>query len=291
MDHVDGYDYPGHLCFHYDYLYVYFSQELWQISGLYCFSVCFHTVYGLLYRILHHIQFTGYVLSLGPEWSTSKSKLGIYPRVDKSPTLALGGKDSSDSHSIYPLWRSEWDCRWNPIQSCIQGSESITSTSQYSIIIRRGYQFIAGTILSDGLIEKGYEDRTLEENLRTLMECGRYSPGVALIRSNPLYGTLSRFVSFLNNTVTNDQLSSVNLYYLIRSFWALPRIGCTYTSNAGANGELLHGNCHLVDVLLSKIMEYSETLTSTEWSILLKSIGKLRYSGDSDLLNQIIGTD
>ncbi|KAK8797893.1 hypothetical protein WA171_005422, partial [Blastocystis sp. BT1] len=135
---------------------------------------------------------------------------------------------------------------------------------------------------------QGYEDRTLEENLRTLMECGRYSPGVALIRSNPLYGTLSRFVNFLNNTITIEQLSSVNLYYLIRSFWSLPRIGCTYTPHTGTNGELLHGNCHLVDVLLSRIMEYSETLSSTEWSILLKSIGKLRYSGDSDLLNQIV---
>ena len=123
------------------------------------------------------------------------------------------------------------------------------------------------------------------------MECGRYSPGVALIRSNPLYGTLSRFVSYLNNTITNEQLSSINQYYLIRSFWSLPRIGCTYTPNAGTNGELLHGNSHLVEVLLSRIMDNSETLTSTEWSILLKSIGKLRYSSDSDLLNQILGID
>ena len=97
------------------------------------------------------------------------------------------------------------------------------------------------------------------------MECGRYSPGVALIRSNPLYGTLSRFVNFLNNTITIEQLSSVNLYYLIRSFWSLPRIGCTYTPHTGTNGELLHGNCHLVDVLLSRIMEYSEYLVEIYW--------------------------
>lgn len=121
------------------------------------------------------------------------------------------------------------------------------------------------------------------------MECGRYSPGVALIRSNPLYGTLSSFVTFLNDTITSDQISSINLYYLIRSFWALPRIGCTYTANTGSYEELLHGNCRLVDILLSKIMESSPMLTSTEWSIILKSIGKLRFSGNSDLLNQIIG--
>lgn len=85
------------------------------------------------------------------------------------------------------------------------------------------------------------------------MECGRYSPGVALISCNPLLSSLSSFLKYLNDATTPDQLASINLYIIIRAFWALPRIGCTYTSNRAHNSPL-DGNCRIVDLLLSTIL-------------------------------------
>ena len=101
--------------------------------------------------------------------------------------------------------------------------------------------------------KQDYQNRSLEQNLRSLMECGRYSPGVALISCNPLLSSLSSFLKYLNDATTPDQLASINLYIIIRAFWALPRIGCTYTSNR-AHKSPLDGNCRIVDLLLSTIL-------------------------------------
>ena len=86
------------------------------------------------------------------------------------------------------------------------------------------------------------------------MECGRYSPGVALITCNPLLSNLSSFLKYLNDATTPDQLASINLYIVIRAFWALPRIGCTYTPNRTHFKNPLDGNCRIVDLLLSTIL-------------------------------------
>lgn len=107
--------------------------------------------------------------------------------------------------------------------------------------------------LSIGDNKQDYQNRSLEQNLRSLMECGRYSPGVALISCNPLLSSLSSFLKYLNDATTPDQLASINLYIIIRAFWALPRIGCTYTSNRAHNSPL-DGNCRIVDLLLSTIL-------------------------------------
>lgn len=86
------------------------------------------------------------------------------------------------------------------------------------------------------------------------MECGRYSPGVTLITCNPLFSSLASFLKYLNDTTTPDQLATVNLYIIIRAFWALPRIGCTLTPNRPHAENLLEGNGRIVDLLLSTIL-------------------------------------
>ncbi|KAK8817430.1 hypothetical protein WA556_003322, partial [Blastocystis sp. ATCC 50177/Nand II] len=132
-----------------------------------------------------------------------------------------------------------------------------------------------------------YQNRSLEQNLRSLMECGRYSPGVALISCNPLLSSLSSFLKYLNDATTPDQLASINLYIIIRAFWALPRIGCTYTSNRAHNSPL-DGNCRIVDLLLSTILSHTTTLTTLEWATTLRALGKLQYHATPQQLNCIL---
>ena len=86
------------------------------------------------------------------------------------------------------------------------------------------------------------------------MDCGRFSPGIALISSNPLLPTIIQFLKYLNDTVSSSQLATINLYIVIRSLWALPRIGCTYSQASGQYKDVLQGNSRIVDLLLSNIL-------------------------------------
>lgn len=129
----------------------------------------------------------------------------------------------------------------------------------------------------------------MEKNLLSLIECGRVSPGIVPIRSNPMSKTLHQFINYLNSQLSNAKLSNINTYILIRSFWALPRVGCTYKQGNDDTVNALQGTCRLIDVLLGKIIESQSTLTPKEWSIIVKSIGKLRYNGGSEVMNQILG--
>ena len=86
------------------------------------------------------------------------------------------------------------------------------------------------------------------------MDCGRFSPGVALISSNPLLPTITQFLKFLNDTASSSQLATINLYVVIRSLWALPRIGCTYSQASGQYKDVLQGNSRIIDLLLSNIL-------------------------------------
>ena len=123
-----------------------------------------------------------------------------------------------------------------------------------------------------------------------LVECGRFSPGIVLIRSNPMSGTLNQFLHYLDNHISINSLSNMNIYILIRSFWALPRVGCTYTKNGTTRADALQGSNNLIHVLLSKILESRANLSSMEWSIVIKAIGKLHYFGDSAMNDCILST-
>lgn len=130
----------------------------------------------------------------------------------------------------------------------------------------------------------------MERNLLALMECGRFSPGIAMIRSNPMSDTLNQFLHYLDSHVSISSLSNINIYILIRSFWALPRVGCTYTKNGTTRADALQGSNNLIHVLLSKILESHANLSSMEWSIVIKAIGKLHYFGDSEMNDCILST-
>lgn len=93
----------------------------------------------------------------------------------------------------------------------------------------------------------------------------------------------------METAVSNDQLSSIRTGHLVRGFWALPRIGCTYTTGKQVKDKQLHSSNRLVDALLCEVMKSSSMLTGADWSILLKSLGKLRYTWSKDLSNQILG--
>ena len=129
----------------------------------------------------------------------------------------------------------------------------------------------------------------MEKNLLSLIECGKCSPGVVSIRSNPMSKTLHQFINYLNSQISSTNLSNIDIYILIRSFWALPRIGCTYKQATNNTTNALQETCRLIDVLLVKILESQSTLTPIEWSVVVKSIGKLRYGGNSDQVDQILG--
>ena len=129
----------------------------------------------------------------------------------------------------------------------------------------------------------------MEKNLLSLIECGRVSPGIAPIRANPMSKTLHQFLNYLDSQLSNTNLSNINIFILIRSFWALPRVGCTYKQGNDDPVNALQGTCRLIDVLLGKIIESQCTLTPKEWSVIVKSIGKLRYNGNSEMTNQILG--
>ena len=129
----------------------------------------------------------------------------------------------------------------------------------------------------------------MEQNLLSLIECGRLSPGIVPIHSNPMSKTLHQFIHYLNSQISRTNLSNIDKYILIRSFWALPRIGCTYKQVDDNTVSVLHGACRLIDVLLGEILDFQSPLTSMEWSVVIKSIGKLRYRGNSELVNRILG--
>lgn len=95
-------------------------------------------------------------------------------------------------------------------------------------------------------------------------------------------------MDYMETAVCSDQLSSIPIGHLVRAFWALPRIGCTYATGKKARDKQLHASNRLVDALLCEIMKSSSLLTGADWSILLKSLGKLRYAWNKKLSNQTL---
>lgn len=93
----------------------------------------------------------------------------------------------------------------------------------------------------------------------------------------------------METAVSSNELASIQVGHLVRGFWALPRIGCTYSSGRKVKDKQLHASNRLVDALLCEIMKSSSLLTGADWSVVLKSLGKLRYTWNKDLSDQILG--
>lgn len=90
--------------------------------------------------------------------------------------------------------------------------------------------------------------------MRILVECGRHSPGVIYIKDSPVMKQMQAFIHYLNKAVKQEDLNSVNIYYMIRTFWALPRLGCTFIVDPKQQSSIAKGDLSLIDRLLSSIL-------------------------------------
>ena len=116
----------------------------------------------------------------------------------------------------------------------------------------------------------GYQTRSLEDNLRVLKACGRYSPGTVLCRNHPLFSQVDAFVKYLNS-IPNEAFDSdkIGPVLIIRSIWALSRLGYAPSTSTPS---------HLVNALIQHCIPLFPQLSPSEMSLLLKSLGKMKLS-------------
>lgn len=65
---------------------------------------------------------------------------------------------------------------------------------------------------------------------------------------------IQEFIHFLSKSIKQEDLVSVNIYYMIRAFWALPRLGCTFIVDNKQKSSISKGDLRLVDFLLTSIL-------------------------------------
>ena len=132
----------------------------------------------------------------------------------------------------------------------------------------------------------GYQDRSLEENMRILIECGHFSPGVLQIQQSNSMQQLQELIQFVSDSITADNLSKINHFYAIRTLWALPRLGYTYKTDLKQSSIPLQGNTELVDNILSFLLVLAFLLnTDTVESII--NTHSSRMVRDSEIIRQI----
>lgn len=93
--------------------------------------------------------------------------------------------------------------------------------------------------------------------MQLLIECGHFSPGVLQIQQNNSMKQIQELIQCISDSSNLENLSKINHFYIIRTLWALPRLGYTYKSDLKQSSILLQWNCHLVDNLISFLLVHS----------------------------------
>ena len=119
--------------------------------------------------------------------------------------------------------------------------------------------------------------------MQLLIECGHFSPGVLQIQHNNSMKQIQELIQCISDSSNLENLSKINHFYIIRTLWALPRLGYTYKSDLKQSSILLQWNCQLVDNLLSVLLVHS----FLSFTYIIESINN-SYSSRMDSYYEII---